>query len=55
MEAIYTKVTNTFKAKSDVNADGFYAIEALVPFFNCNKAVADDFWMYIAHALTKWQ
>ena len=48
---IYTKVVNSFKAKNDVNADGLYAIEALVPFFNGNPALVNDFWAYIIHAL----
>lgn len=53
--AVYTKVTNSFKANSDVNPDGLYAIEALVSFFNGNQALVNDFWAYIVHALQKWQ
>lgn len=53
--AVYTKVTNYFKTIKDVNADGFYAIEALVSFFNGSPALVEDFWGYIVHALQKLQ
>lgn len=53
--SVYNKVTTYFKAISDVNADGFYAIEALVSFFNGEQALVDDFWPYIVHALQKLQ
>jgi hypothetical protein len=53
--SVYNKVTNYFKAIKDVNADGFYAIEALVSFFNGNTGLVDDFWPYITHALQKLQ
>jgi hypothetical protein len=33
LEAIYTKVTGSFKSSQDVNADGFYAISTLVHYF----------------------
>jgi hypothetical protein len=52
---IYTKVVNIFKTKSDVDADGLYAIEALVPFFEGNLGLVNDFWAYIIHSLQKWQ
>lgn len=52
---IYTKITKNFKNKGDVNADGLYAVEALVSFFGGNQALVSDFWNYIIHALQKWQ
>ena len=55
LTAVYEKVINYFKSKSDVSADGLYAIEALVPYFAEDQRLLDDFWVYIQHALTKWE
>lgn len=52
---VYKKVVSNFKAKSDVNADGLYAVSVLVSFFNRNIGLVEDFWPYIIHALNKWQ
>ena len=55
LNGVYEKVINYFKSKSDVTADGLYSIEALVPFFAGNNGLLDDFWVYIQHALLKWE
>lgn len=52
---MYRKVVGNFQTKNDVNADGLYAISVLVSFFHQNIGLVDDFWVYITHALTKWQ
>ena len=55
LTAIYDKVIGYFKAKSEVSADGLYAIEALVPYFMGDVRLVDDFWVYIQYSLAKWE
>lgn len=52
---IYAKVINTFKNNNDVTADGMFVISALAQFFNGNIAVVNDFWVYVTHALSKYE